>query len=167
LNLKYIFEWVGYILTGLWFLTLLWGISLQMRRILPVLLRLGKGLALRKIAIFADDKMQSELKGLLLESGIFYKRNVISICSLADLELSQRASIFLVHWPSWGSNIDQILQNKKEGTGIVVYAPHDGGSIPNDILIDINNRRSASVVNFRGRLINDIFVLMMTTKFSD
>lgn len=81
-----------------------------MRRILPVLLRLGKGLALRKIAIFADDKVQSELKGLLLESGIFYKRNVISICSLADLELSERASIFLVLWPSWGINIEQILQ---------------------------------------------------------
>ena len=61
--------------------------------------------------------------------------------------------------------LDDILQKKKDNTPLIIYAPQDKGKIAPEDLKKINQHRNVVVVNFRGRLINDILVSLMTTGF--
>lgn len=76
-----------------------------------------------------------------------------------------------MHWKDWDSEdskktFAQIMQYKKNTTNMVVYAPHRDGKIPDDLFPKINELPHTIVVNFRGRLLNDILTAMMTTPYS-
>lgn len=140
---------------------LVWGIILWFRGILPVLLRLGNGLATRKIAIFAESSDQESLKSLLTDSGMFRAKNIISVSKPGDIGRAEKATIYLVHWPSWHDSVDAVLSYKKDGTGLVIYAPPR--AIPHEVMVSLDNQRNVAVTNFRGRLLSDILVQMITT----
>ena len=78
--------------------------------IAPALLRLGMGLARRKIAIFARGDMAGSLESLLLDSRLFKKRNLIAIGHDGDIEKGRSATLFVVYWPDWSESVDEILQ---------------------------------------------------------
>ena len=157
---------IGYFMTSIVVISIIAGIVLWSRGILPVLLRLGKGLATRKIAIFAEYTEQESLRNLLIDSGIFYGKNIMGISKKADICRAEDIALFLVHWPSWKDDFGDILSRKKDGAGLVVYAPPEGDRIPEEVMVSLNNQRNTSVTNFRGRLLGDILVSMMTTSFS-
>ena len=52
---------------------------------------------------------------------------------------------------------------------MIVYFPNfsldKGNSIPNNIKDKINNTSNTTVVNFRGRLLNDIITTLITTSY--
>lgn len=158
-----ILDWIGTLSTAVVLAGLVWGICLWGRGILPVLLRLGNGLATRKIAILAGASDQGSLKSLLADSGMFREKNIISVAVQNDLGRAEKATLYLVHWPSWQDALGKVLSQKKDGTALVVYAPHEGGRIPDQVLVSLNNQRNVTVTNFRGRLLSDILVSMMTT----
>jgi hypothetical protein len=54
------------------------------------------------------------------------------------------------------------LHAKKDKTALVGYAPRQI-FIPPDKFINLNNYRNVMVTNFRGGLLNDIVVRMITT----
>jgi hypothetical protein len=129
--------------------------------VIPVLIRLGMGLSKRKIAVFAEDEFDS-LKSMLVDSGIFKESNVVKIHK-NSLKKAEDMTLFLVHWKSFESEIEDILQIKKDPVALVVYAPRSEGQIDLAILEKINNQRNTIVANFRGRLLNDILTSMITT----
>jgi len=45
------------------------------------------------------------------------------------------------------------------------HAPKIEGDIDKDMLYKINQERSSTVVNFRGRLLSDILISMITTSY--
>ena len=63
------------------------------------------------------------------------------------------------------TKIGEILQAKKDATALVVYAPKGPASIPPDKFVELNSKRNVMVTNFRGRLLNDIVVSLMTTSY--
>ena len=73
--------------------------------------------------------------------------------------------MFLVHWKSFASDIDAILSIKQDATALIVYAPQAEGFIDSAPLAKINQARNSIVVNFRGRLLNDILVSLITTGY--
>jgi hypothetical protein len=73
-------------------------------------------------------------------------------------------TIFLVDWESFGDKIDQVFSARKNHqTAIVIFAKP--ASIPNEKMADIANRANTVVVNFRGRLLNDILTTLITTSY--
>jgi hypothetical protein len=136
---------------------------LYAKGIIPVWIRLGKGLSKRKIALFAEDEFDS-LKSMLVDSGVFLESNVVKIHK-NDLKKAEDMTLFLVHWRSFGSEIEDILKIKKDSAALVIYAPQSDGFIDKDKLDKINNHRNTIITNFRGRLLNDIFTSMMTTSY--
>lgn len=46
-----------------------------------------------------------------------------------------------------------------------MYAPHEHGQIPREVIVAIEQKRDVIVNNFRGRLLNDIVVSMITTSY--
>ncbi|MEK7078681.1 MAG: hypothetical protein AAB929_01300 [Patescibacteria group bacterium] len=136
-----------------------------LRGISPALWRLGNGLAQRKIAIFAKSDNLSSLKSLLTDSKLFIEENIIPITNTNDVDKSEKATLFLVYWPDWKDDIDIIFTKKFDGVALIVYAPQELGIISGDSVKKLNEKRNVVLTNFRGRLLNDIVVSMITTSY--
>ncbi|HPW73348.1 MAG: hypothetical protein WAZ20_02650 [Methanothrix sp.] len=134
---------------------------LYLKGIIQVWIRIGRGLAKRKIAVFADREFNS-LRSMLVDSGLFLKSNVVQI-EKNSIKKAMGMTLFLVHWDSFESQIEKILELKEDHVGLIIYAPQDEGKINQAEFNKIANERNTIVVNLRGRLLNDIFISMITT----
>jgi hypothetical protein len=155
---------IGGFSTILMILGSLYAFYLYSTGILPVLERIGMGLAKREIAIFADSENILNLKNLLLDSKIFKEKN-ISLIDKNSIKKAENITLLLVHWKSFKDEIDDILAIKKDTDALIIYAPQQDGMIDKEDMKKINEHRNTIVVNFRGRLLNDILVSMMTTSY--
>lgn len=158
-----VFIVLGGISTLITLIAVLYGIYLFARGIFPVWFRLGMGLSKRKIAIFAEKEFD-DLRGMLVESGLFQKENVIKIEKLS-IKKAKDMKLFLMHWKSFESEVEKILQMKDIETALIVYAPQSEGFIDKPMMERISQERNSIVVNLRGRLLNDILVSMITTGY--
>ncbi len=127
------------------------------------LFRLGNGLAKRKIAIFADSNKVNSLKQLILKTKLFRKKNIFGITTKGDFKTAEKASMYLVVWDDWKEkeDVDKMIKQKKGDTAFIIYAPPD--SISKEKMVKFNEEPNVIVVNFRGRLLNDIVISMITT----
>jgi hypothetical protein len=146
-------------------LGILYAIYLWVRGISPALLRLGNGLSRRKIAIFAKSDNFASIRDLLLDSKLFSEKNICAITKKDDVGRAEDATMYLVFWPDWSNDIDDILRQKPDRSALIVYAPYDRGRIPDDQMTKLDGRRHTAVTNFRGRLLNDIVTSMITTGY--
>ena len=160
---------VGGLFTIVAVTTILLSLIFWILGIAPLLWRLGYGRWIRKIAIVANVETCTNLKKDLVDSGIFRKDNIISINdqSLSDVK---DHNLLLVHYQSFTEeNINTILKNKKSNAGMIFYypefSPQDGKSIPNEMRDKISNSPNTTIVNFRGRLLNDIITTLITTSY--
>lgn len=156
---------VGIIDTVVLVLALIWAFILWVRGISPALLRLGNGLAKRKIAIFAKGDNLNSLKSLLVDSKLFNAKNICDVTRVEDVGRAENATMYLVFWHDWVDNIAKILQMKPDECALIVYAPYDLGRIPDEQMKNLDGKRHAAVTNFRGRLLNDIVASMITTSY--
>jgi len=134
---------------------------LVIKGVLPVWYRLGIGLSKRKIAIFAKDEYQS-LSDMITASKIF--TTTIQIHE-DDIKKAEKETIFLVHWKEFKNKIDEIISIKNDTTPLIIYAPTKEGRIEDEDMSKINSHRNSVVVNFRGRLLNDILTSLITTSY--
>lgn len=158
-----IIDWIGTISTIVVILSFFAGVALWLKGIFPVLYRLGHGLAKRKIAIFAKGDALVSLKGLISDSQLFNDKNMTQITTRNDFGKAEEVTLFLVHWPDWKDDLKGILNLKKDGAALIVYAPQELGRIPEPDMHKLNEKRNVIVTNFRGRLMNDIITSMITT----
>jgi hypothetical protein len=136
---------------------------LVIKGVLPVWYRLGIGLSARKVAIFADIEYES-LKSMLVDSGMFKEENIFQVHNNA-LKKAESESLFLVHWKDYQDKINEILTIKKDSAALIIHAPQNEGRIDDQSLSEINSHRNSIIVNFRGRLMNDILTSMITTSY--
>jgi len=137
--------------------------------IAPLLWRLGYGRWLRKIAIVAGGNFFDQLRKDLVDSGVFRESNISQISSSSLAEVKEH-NLLLVHYQSFSKQqIKTILANKNSKAGMVFYfpefSPKKGKVIPDEMLKQITNTENTTVVNFRGRLLNDIMTTLITTSY--
>ena len=146
----------------------IWMLFLWARGILPAIIRLGNGLARRKIAIFAKGDNLTSLKSLLIDSKLFNEKNICEIITVGDIGRAEQASVYLVYWADWQGEYKNILDQKKDGCALLIYAAPRGlpGSIPDAVMKELDTKRNTAVTNFRGRLLNDIVTAMITTGYA-
>lgn len=138
---------------------------LILRGVVPVWYRLGIGLSKRSIAVFAEPSEFTKLESMLLSSGIFRKKNIIPVTK-DSLAVAKDHTVFLIHWNEFKDKLGDIVAMKDDSTAMVVYAPTNEGRIEDKEMGFINSQRNSIVVNFRGRLLNDILVSMITTAYA-
>ncbi len=161
-----ILSWIGLAITLFGVLSGIVAIFLWFRGILPVVIRLGSGLANRKIAIFASAAALDGIIGLLEDSTLVRSKNLVRIPRRHEMGRAQDSSIMIVNWADWAGDIDSILSVKRDQTALIVLAEPDGGRIPPDVMERLNHHRNTSVCNFRGRLMNDLVLAMVTTAYA-
>lgn len=138
-------------------------ICLVVTGVLPVWYRLGMGISRRKVAVFGSREAFESIKTSLIDSKIFKDRNIIHIAS-NNIEKAKDQTIFLVDWETFKEEIERVFSARRnDQTAIVIYAKP--ASIPADKMNDIGNRANTVVVNFRGRLLNDILTSLVTTGY--
>lgn len=140
-------------------------IVLWVRGVFPALLRLGNGLAKRKIALFAKGDNAQSLKNLLMDSKLFHEKNIIAITRSEDIGRAESATMYLVFWHDWIENIDEILRLKPDGCALIIYSPYNQARISEENMTKLDGKRHTAVTNFRGRLLNDIVTSMITTSY--
>ena len=129
----------------------------------PIVYRLGMALWKRNVAIFWSSEAFINLRDLLTDSSIFKKSKIEQI-NKYNIEKASEFSIYLVDWESYQQYIDEVFSiRKNHQVWIVIYAKP--WSIPPDKMEKIVNHTNTSVVNARWRLLNDIFTLLITTKY--
>ena len=132
--------------------------------------RLGLGRWARKIAIVADDETFNVLKIDLTASGIFREKNIKPI-TRKHLATVRNYSLVIVHYQSFSNEEDirQLLNNKRSTCGMIFYYPEfnpaTGDKIPGKMIQEIGEKENTIVVNFRGRLLNDIIITLITTSY--
>ena len=162
--IKPLLDILGYVATVVVIFSIFAGIVAWFKGILPAMIRLGNGLAKRKIVIFAKPDAAASLESLLIDSGLILQRNIDCITKDEDFGKAEGVTLYLVYWPDWKDKIDSILDKKKDGTGLVIYSPYKKSDrIPDEVMERIDLHRNVAVTNFRGRLLNDIVVTMITT----
>jgi len=137
--------------------------------ITPLLWRLGLGRWTRKIAIAASDDVYNSLNSDLVDSGIFRAGNIQPI-SKEHLSKIKEHSLVLVHYQSFNEQqIRQMLNDKKSASGMIFYFPEfnpaGGNKIPDQMIQAIGEKENTAVVNFRGRLLNDLITTLITTSY--
>lgn len=167
MHLRTIWNYIATTETLIVLIAFIWGLSLWARGIFPVLLRLGRGLASRKIAIFAKGDNFSSLQSLLADSKLFRPKNIIEIRKPEDIDKAEEATVFLVWWHDWSADMHQILTKKRAECPLIVYAPYNLGKIPDLEMQKLDGKRHTAVTNFRGRLLNDIVASMITTGYEE
>jgi len=161
-----VLNYLGYGATILVLITTVLAVVAWFKGILPALVRLGNGLAKRKIAIFAKSDTLSSLTSLLTDSGLILSQNITHITKEDDFGKAEGSTLFLVYWPDWKDKIIEIKNKKLDGEALVIYAPYAEGRIPDDVMAQLDKGRNVAVVNFRGRLLNDIVTAMITTGYT-
>lgn len=136
------------------------------RGVLPVLYRLGNGLGRRKIALLARGDNAASLTQLLTDSGLVRKGNISGVQHSGDLDRATETSVVVVYWPDWASEIEAILNAKRDSTPLLIYAPQEHGFIPKDIMGLLDRKRNVFVSNFRGRLLGDLVMSMIVTSYA-
>ena len=163
--IKQIIDYLGYFSTILVLISTIAAVVAWAKGIFPAILRLGNGFAKRKIAIFAKDNNLSSLESLLVDSGLFLKKNIIPITKECDFGKAEAPTLLLVYWPDWKDNLMKIKDIKKDGEALVIYSPKSAGQIPETEMTELDNKRNVMVNNFRGRLLNDLVTAMVTTSY--
>jgi len=155
---------VGRVSTLLFILASLYAVYLSLRGILPVLYRLGLALSKRRIAIFAESDDFNNLKNVLVDSKLFKEKNILQI-DKESIRKAEGESLLLLHWESFKYSLDNVRKIKKDATALIIYAPTEDGKIDDTAMGKISDHRNIIVVNFRGRLVNDVLVCMMTSSW--
>ena len=135
----------------------------------PMIKRFGLVRWFRKIYILAEGDMYDDLKKDLEDSGVFRKRNIFKITKNHLLDVKD-IDFALIHYQSFTKNtVKQILKDRKPKAGFVFYYPEfdpqNGKMIPRDMIKLINKHQFTTVVNFRGRLINDLVTTLLSTSY--
>ncbi len=159
-------DYLGYLTTVIVVISAILSAVAWFKGILPALLRLGNGLAKRKIVIFAKSDSLQSLTNLLIDSNLILPKNITQITKYIDFGKAENSTLLLVYWPDWKDKMIEIKNLKKDGEALVVYAPRSEGIIPENIMSKLDQGRNVTVVNFRGRLLNDIVTAMITTGYT-
>lgn len=143
---------------------ILFGIYIWYRGIGVPVYRLGNGLARRKVYVLANEGNARSVSELLINSRLFQKNNIIKITTREDFGRAEGKSLYVVRFEDWSDNLDEILGLKKNGAFMVVFAPDI--RIPDEYMDKIKIHSNIAITNFRGRLIGDVLLAMMTTSFN-
>jgi len=131
----------------------------------PLMKRLGLGRWYRKVLIVGAANETKSLKKDLVDSGVFRADNIdeASESNLSDVE--DASLVLLDYWSLNTEQVKKVISNKRKSAGLIVYSPMSKPRIPDEISETINNEPFTTLVNMRGRLVNDLLVTLMSTSY--
>lgn len=134
--------------------------------IFMVMKRLGLGRWYRKVLIVSDASNGESLKDDLVSSGVFREKNIRVVGENHVSEVKNYDLILLDYWAIEDTEKSlTAIKNKRSHAGLVVYSPMKKGRIADKVTERINDEPFTTLVNMRGRLVNDLLITLMSTSY--
>jgi len=154
---------VGWFIVAVVIITAITTFIAWIKGILKPLWRLGLGLSRKKITVIASQKDSESLVNLIKDSHIFTTKNIFRIISEEDSEDIKKANVILFKYSGAPFTLKEVLEKKHDDSAIVIYAKQGEIQDSEDWKL-MHKCRNISVCNLKGRLLNDLLTLMITTK---
>ena len=136
-------------------------VILKLSGFVELLRRVGM-VGARKISIAADIDAFESLRRDILSAKFIKKKNINQI-DAGHLSDVSKCNVVLVDYASiQEAGLRTILSKMQPDAGLIIYAkiPH---RLPDDLMRKVCDSPYTIVANFRGRLVNDVLVALMTT----
>jgi hypothetical protein len=155
---------VSFVLTVLLICGAIGTVVAALSGVLLPLWRLGLGLARRNITIIASSDDANSLQNLLKQSRLFSRKKIHLISLRDDIEDIELASVILFKYSGSPFTLREVIERKSRNTPIVVFAKPNEITNPDEWKL-MDEVRHISVCNLKGRLLNDLLTLMMTSGY--
>lgn len=133
--------------------------------IFMVMKRLGLGRWYRKVTILSDVDNGQSLKKDLIDSGVFREKNIKLIGESNISDIKSADLVLLDYWSISPEKALSAISNKQKHAGLVVYSPMKKGRIEDEVTARINDEPFTTLVQMRGRLVNDLLITLMSTSY--
>lgn len=134
-------------------------------RVVKALWRFGLALHGKKIYIVSDDDSYQTLSEDLSDSGLLKKKNLTHINKHSFNKKNGALLLIVQHGYLETEDLRLLLKNKDARCGAIVYCPPGAGRLENAELDLLNSVSFTTLCNFRGRLVNDVLLMMLSTSF--
>lgn len=159
-----LFSIVGGVFTIVAVIGLMLAIGCWVFDVTPIAIRFGRAIRNRSTAVFASTEGFATVREALCRSRIFKDKNIAHI-GADNVEAGADHTLFIVDWDSFSNQIDAVFTLRRSANIPVVILAKPR-AISDELMERIANHPSTIVVNFRGRLVNDILTLMVTTSYA-
>lgn len=136
------------------------------RKVLIALKRFGLSLHKRKIHVVSASGTFASIKQDLVDSGLITERNVVHIDDKHLSNVGESLLTIVVYGYLDDAETKRLLHSKKSGCGMIVYCAPGSGKVGDTVLDALNKEPFTTLCNFRGRLVNDVLLMMLSTSFS-
>ena len=134
--------------------------------------RLGKaawrfGLALfgKKIMIVANDEDYRDLEEDISDSGLIKSKNIQRISSKQLAKTKEALLLIIVYGYLDKEDFKSVATGKSARCGLIVYCSPEKGRIKDEEMELLSKTAFTALCNFRGRLVNDVLLMMLSTSF--
>lgn len=128
-------------------------------------MRFGLALFGKKVAIFANADDYHIIESDLTSSGLIKKKNIERVSADQRANLNEALLIVFACRADNKEYINEVVNRKNSRCGLIVYCPSGPGVLSPQELTTINSSSFTTVCNFRGRLVNDVLLMMLSTSF--
>lgn len=134
-------------------------------RVGKALVRFGLALHAKKIMVVADAADYSDIKEDLCDSGLIKKENIQLISDKHLAKAKETLLLVVVYGYLDESAFESVVKGKDARCGLIVYCPPEKGRIREDEMQLLSKTNFTALCNFRGRLVNDVLLMMLSTSF--
>lgn len=127
--------------------------------------RFGLALFGKKVAIFANADDYHIIESDLTSSGLIKKKNIERVSADQRANLNEALLIVFACRADNKEYINEVVNRKNSRCGLIVYCPSGPGVLSAQEIATINSSSFTTVCNFRGRLVNDVLLMMLSTSF--
>ncbi len=127
--------------------------------------RFGLALYGKRIAIISDDGDYQDLRDDLADSGLIKERNIEHVSKNHLAKAKDALLVIVVHGYLETEELRQVVAGKNVRCGLITYCPPSKGRISAEEMNLLGKTAFTTICNFRGRLVNDTLLMMLSTSF--
>ncbi len=129
--------------------------------------RFGLALFAKKIMIVANEEDRNNIRCDLTRSGLIKEKNIRMVSSAQLVDLKGAFMIIVSYGYLKDDDFARVINEKSSRCGLIVYCPPEPerGSLSEEEKSLLNSTPFTTLCNFRGRLVNDVLLMMLSTSF--
>jgi hypothetical protein len=134
-------------------------------KLIPAAWRFGLALYGKKIYVVSDIEEYENVKSDLVDSGLIREKN-IQLITDKQIEKARKALLLIVVYGYLNDDdFKTVVSRKRQRCGLIVYCPPGNTRIEDDKMKYLNKSSFTVLCNFRGRMVNDVLLMMLSTSF--
>ena len=132
---------------------------------IKIVFKFSKNIMQCRIAIYSNP--DRDLNSTIKSMNVFEEKNIRTIIPNNDINIGKDSNLLVINYEDFSDRILKIIDECRNSTKIPVIIFANPGAIqPITLLNEITNRNNLTIVNYKGRLLNDIITSLITTEFS-